>query len=104
MEVLKVAFLSSLTLEFISTLSIGLIAFELCLRLVVFENITFFSAFFILILAPDFYLSLKDLGSAFHAGRGSMGAAQKIADELTQEEQSISWGDCICLKVIPRQL
>ncbi|KMY48475.1 thiol reductant ABC exporter subunit CydD [Peribacillus loiseleuriae] len=92
MEVLKVAFLSSLTLEFISTLSIGLIAFELCIRLVVFKNISFFSAFFILILAPDFYLSLKDLGSAFHSGRGSMGAVQKIADELAQEEQSISWG------------
>jgi ATP-binding cassette subfamily C protein CydD len=92
MEVLKIAFLSSLTLEFISTLSIGLIAFELCLRLVVFENITFFSAFFILILAPDFYLSLKDLGSAFHAGRGSMGAAQKITDELTKEDQPHQWG------------
>lgn len=92
MEVLKIAFLSSLTLEFISTLSIGLIAFELCLRLVVFENITFFSAFFILILAPDFYLSLKDLGSAFHAGRGSMGAAQKIVDELTKVEHPIHWG------------
>jgi ATP-binding cassette, subfamily C, bacterial CydD len=92
MEVLKIAFLSSLTLEFISTLSIGLIAFELCLRLVVFENITFFSAFFILILAPDFYLSLKDLGSAFHAGRGSMGAAQKIIDELTKDEQPHQWG------------
>jgi ATP-binding cassette, subfamily C, bacterial CydD len=92
MEVLKIAFLSSLTLEFISTLSIGLIAFELCLRLVVFENITFFSAFFILILAPDFYLSLKDLGSAFHAGRGSMGAAQKITDELTKDDQPHQWG------------
>ncbi|MBA9026624.1 thiol reductant ABC exporter subunit CydD [Peribacillus huizhouensis] len=98
MEVLKIAFISSLTLEFISTLSIGLIAFELCLRLVVFKNISFFSAFFILILAPDFYLSLKDLGNAFHSGRGSKGAFQKVADELAQEERSILWGTVHLLK------
>ncbi len=92
MEVLKIAFLSSLMLEFISMLSIGLIALEVGLRLVVFQSITFFTAFFVLVLAPEFYLSLKELGSAFHTGRGSMAAAKKITDELAEKEQAVGWG------------
>ncbi|WP_404430378.1 thiol reductant ABC exporter subunit CydD [Sutcliffiella horikoshii] len=93
MEVLRIAFLSSLMLEFISMLAIGLIALEVGLQLVVFENVTFFTAFFVLVLAPEFYLYLKELGSAFHTGRGSMGAAKKVTDELTEEENPIEWGD-----------
>ncbi|WP_029270679.1 thiol reductant ABC exporter subunit CydD [Virgibacillus alimentarius] len=92
MEVLKIAFVSTLMLELISMLSIGLIALELSLRLIVFENIPFFTAFFILVLVPEFYISLKDLGSAFHTGRGSMGAAQKIQDELKIESEHVLWG------------
>ncbi|KAB7704696.1 thiol reductant ABC exporter subunit CydD [Bacillus aerolatus] len=92
MQVLKIAFLSSLSLEFISTLSIGMIALEAGLRLVVFENISFFTAFFVLVLAPEFYLSLKELGSAFHTGRGSMGAAKKITEELERTEMAVQWG------------
>jgi ATP-binding cassette subfamily C protein CydD len=93
MEVLRIAFLSSLMLEFISMLAIGLIALEVGLQLVVFENVTFFTAFFVLVLAPEFYLYLKELGSAFHTGRGSMGAAKKVTDELAEEEHPIEWGD-----------
>jgi len=44
-------------------------------------------------LAPEFYLYLKELGSAFHTGRGSMGAAKKVTDELAEEENPIAWGD-----------
>ena len=93
MEVLKVAFVSTLMMELISMLSIGLIALELSLRLIVFHNISFFTAFFMLILAPEFYVALKELGNAFHTGRGSMGAAQKIQDELVDSEQDVTWGE-----------
>ncbi|WP_085505683.1 thiol reductant ABC exporter subunit CydD [Thalassobacillus devorans] len=93
MEVLKLAFVSSLTLEFISMLSIGIIALEVGLRLIVFENISFFTAFFVLVLAPEFYTALKDLGSAFHTGRGSMGAADKITKELEEKENTVEWGE-----------
>ncbi|RBP04256.1 thiol reductant ABC exporter subunit CydD [Rossellomorea aquimaris] len=93
MEVLKTAFLSSLMLEFISMLSIGLIALEAGLRLVVFESISFFTAFFVLVLAPEFYLSLKELGQAFHTGRGSMGAAKKIMEELEEKDRPVQWGE-----------
>ncbi|OMP68185.1 thiol reductant ABC exporter subunit CydD [Domibacillus epiphyticus] len=92
MTILKIAFISTLMLEFISTLSIGLIALEVGLRLVVFENITFAAAFFVLVLAPEYYLSLKELGSAFHTGRSSMGAAKKVMDELAETEHSVIWG------------
>jgi len=93
MEVLKIAFVSTLMLELISMLSIGLIALELSLRLIVFQNISFFTAFFLLVLAPEFYVSLKELGNAFHTGRGSMGAAKKVQDELAEEAQGVLWGE-----------
>ncbi|UOE94573.1 thiol reductant ABC exporter subunit CydD [Alkalihalobacillus sp. LMS39] len=92
MNILKIAFTSSLMLEFISMLSIGLVALELGLRLVVFDSISFFAAFFILLLVPEFYSSLKELGSAFHAGRSSVGASEKIEEQLQQSEQRKSWG------------
>ncbi|MGM0844021.1 MAG: thiol reductant ABC exporter subunit CydD [Bacillota bacterium] len=93
MDVLKVAFISSLMLEYISMLGIGLIALELGLRLVVFESVTFFTAFFLLVLTPEFYGAIKELGSAFHTGRGSLGAANKIVAELDKEDFPIEWGE-----------
>jgi len=101
MEVLKVAFQNSLVLEFISMLSMGVIALELALRLIVFENITFLTAFFMLVLAPEFYTKLKDLGSAFHTGRGSMGAAKKLADELTETDNPVLWGAESLERLVP---
>ncbi|MCA1024240.1 thiol reductant ABC exporter subunit CydD [Halobacillus litoralis] len=93
MEVLKVAFVSSLMLEFISMLSIGLIALEIAIRLVVYESVSFFTAFFILILAPEFYLTLKEFGSAFHTGRGASGASKQLEQALSEEERSLDWGE-----------
>ncbi|MTH52151.1 thiol reductant ABC exporter subunit CydD [Bacillus mangrovi] len=104
MDVLKTAFASSLALEFIAMLSVGLIAFELGLQLVVFQNVSFFAAFFILILAPDFYLALRDLGSAFHAGRGSSGAASKISEELNARARLQAWGESGLLDSSPPEI
>ncbi|RXI97892.1 thiol reductant ABC exporter subunit CydD [Anaerobacillus alkaliphilus] len=104
MEVLKIAFVSSLMLEFISMLGIALIALELGLRLVVFQQLTFFTAFFVLLLAPEFYATFKELGSAFHAGRGSMGAAEKIVDELKQGSKVVEWGELELESKIPPKI
>ncbi|HSI67730.1 MAG TPA: thiol reductant ABC exporter subunit CydD [Planococcus sp. (in: firmicutes)] len=93
MEVLKSAFLSSLMLEYISMLSIGIIALEIGLQLVVFGNITFFTAFFVLILVPDFFNMLKELGSAFHTARGGVAAADQLFVELGKKSRTIGWGD-----------
>lgn len=92
MDILKIAFTSTLMLEFISTLSIGLIALEIGLRLVVFDSISFASAFFVLVLAPEYYTALKELGAAFHTGRGSLGASEKIKVELEKAGHPVLWG------------
>ncbi|MDA5561067.1 thiol reductant ABC exporter subunit CydD [Exiguobacterium sp. MMG028] len=92
MVVLKTAFLSGLMLEFISMLSTGVVALEVALQMVVWQNLTFFSGFLILVLAPEYYLAIKDLGSAFHTGRGSMGAADRIFEVLDAPDDRIEWG------------
>lgn len=93
MEVLKSAFLSSLMLEYISMLSIGIIALEIGLRLVVFDSISFFTAFFVLILVPDFFNLLKDFGSAFHTARGSVSAAAQLSAEFEKKHSPLTWGN-----------
>ncbi|WP_026690800.1 thiol reductant ABC exporter subunit CydD [Alteribacter aurantiacus] len=92
MNVLKVAFLSSLMLEFIAMLSIALIAVEVGLRLVIYESISFFTAFLVLTIAPEFFNTLKNLGAAFHSGRGSMAATKRIKEEIDEPEQPVIWG------------
>lgn len=92
MEVLKSAFLSSLMLEYISMLSMGIIALEIGLRLVVFDSLTFFTAFFVMILVPDFFNLLKEFGSAFHTGRSSSAAAGRLSEELTKEIEPVHFG------------
>ena len=93
MEVLKSAFLSSLSLEYISMLSMGIIALEIGLQLVLFDGVNFFTAFFVMILVPDFFNMLKDFGSAFHTARGSEAAANRLTAQLENESTPIIWGE-----------
>lgn len=93
MVVLKTAFTNSLALEFISMLSMGLIALEVAIRLIIFQDIHFFTGFLMLVLAPEFYNKLKELGSAFHTGSGSKGAFNKLKEELDAPETPLKWGE-----------
>lgn len=93
MDVLKIAFQNSLALEFIAMLSIGLVALEVAFRMIIFQNLSFYTGFLMLVLAPEFYTKLKDLGSAFHTGRGSMGAAKKLESELASTVKPVEWGE-----------
>ncbi|MGD8457267.1 MAG: thiol reductant ABC exporter subunit CydD [Anaerolineales bacterium] len=77
MNVLRVTFLSALVLELVGTLSTAVIAVEVGLRLLDF-NLGFSEAFFLLILAPEFYIPLRMLGLRFHAGMSGTTAARKI--------------------------
>lgn len=77
MSVLRVTFLSAFVLELISTLSIAVIAVEIGLRLLYFQ-ITFEQAFFILLVAPEFYLPLRNLGLRFHAAINGIEAYREI--------------------------
>ncbi|HEK6590127.1 TPA: ABC transporter ATP-binding protein/permease [Staphylococcus aureus] len=84
MRILRSAFLSGLMLEFISMLGIGLVALEATLNLVVFHNIDFKTEAIAIILAPEFYNAIKDLGQAFHTGKQSEGASDVVFEFLEQ--------------------
>jgi len=77
MNVLRVAFLSALVLELVSTISTAVVAVEIGLRLL-YAKMAFENALFILILAPEFYLPMRLLGTRFHAGMEGTAAAQRI--------------------------
>lgn len=80
MQVLRLTFLSALALELLSTLSTAIVAVEVGLRLL-YGRLSFEQAFFVLLLAPEFYLPLRLLGSRFHAGMAGLAAAERI-DEI----------------------
>ncbi|MDI6907118.1 MAG: thiol reductant ABC exporter subunit CydD [Thermoanaerobacterales bacterium] len=75
--ILRVAFLSALVLEFVATISTALVAVTVGIRLV-YARMPFEEAFFILLLAPEFYLPLRLLGGGFHAGMAGVSAAGRI--------------------------
>src|SRR5215212_118128 len=79
--VLRITFLSALALELLATLSTAIIAVEIGFRLL-YARMEFHQAFFILILAPEFYLPLRMLGTRFHAGMSGTTAAKRIFEIL----------------------
>jgi len=81
MNVLRVAFLSALVLELVSTLSTAVVAVQVGLRLL-YGWMFFEQALFVLILAPEFYLPLRLLGTRFHAGMSGAAAAKRIYEIL----------------------
>ncbi|NMW21887.1 MAG: thiol reductant ABC exporter subunit CydD [Chlorobiaceae bacterium] len=84
MRVLRIAFLSSLTLELIGTLGTAIIAVGIGLRIME-GKLAFQSALFVLLLTPDFYLPLRQLGTKFHAGMEGVSASKEIFAILDQE-------------------
>ena len=81
LAVLRLAFVSSFALELITTLSIALIAVSIGLRLMD-GGMTFKAAFFVLILAPQFYQPLREGGIAFHAAMDAATAEKALAPYL----------------------
>ena len=77
LKILKIAFLSAFSLEFIATISTAILAVEIGLRLVN-GKMEFLPAMTILILAPEFYIPLRNLGSAFHASVSGIEAMNDI--------------------------
>ena len=83
MRVLKIAFLSSLTLELVGTIGIAIVAVGIGLRMMD-GKLTFQHALFVLVLTPDFYLPLRQLGTKFHAGMEGVSASKEIFAILDQ--------------------
>ena len=77
MQVLRLTFLSALALEWLATLSVAVVAVEIGVRLLAGE-ISFEQAFFILVIAPEFYLPLRMVGLRFHASATGAAAAKNI--------------------------
>ena len=92
MDVLKLAFLSSAVLEFFTSISIALMAVYFGfshLGQIEFGTyntpLTLFTGFFCLILAPEFYQPLRDLGAYYHDRAAGIGAADAIVDFLESD-------------------
>ncbi len=85
LNVLKITFLSAFTLEMIATIATAVVAVEIGLRLL-YGWIDFQHAFFILLLAPEFYLPLRNLSMRYHAAMTGVTAAVSIYAVLDAPE------------------
>ena len=99
MKVLRVAFLSTAVLELFSSLSIALVAVYLGTTYLGYTHfglygqiLTLKQGLFILLLAPDFYLPLRELGRHYHARAEALGATQEILDILSRRPSTMSAG------------
>ena len=79
MDVLKISFLSAFVLELVATISIALLAVSFGLRLL-YSKMEFFDAFLLLLLAPELYLSIRQLGAKYHTAMNAKGAADALLD------------------------
>ncbi len=73
---LRVAFLSAFVLELFATLSVALVAVGIGLRLVT-GDLDLRTGLFVLVLAPEAYLPLRQLGAQFHASEEGLTAAER---------------------------
>ncbi len=83
MRTLRIAFLSSFALELLATLSVALVAVTIGMRLV-HGDLDLSTGLVILILAPEAYLPLRQVGAQYHAAAEGLAAAEEIFDVLEQ--------------------
>lgn len=81
LSVLRLAFLSSFTLEFFATVSIAVVAVIIGFRLY-WGQMEFIHGFYVLLLAPEFYLPLRNMGSTYHDRMEAIGAAEQLIQIL----------------------
>jgi ATP-binding cassette subfamily C protein CydD len=92
MSTLRVAFLSALVLEMLSTLAVALVAVEVGLRLLA-GGMRYETALFVLLLAPEAYLPLRAVGAQFHASMEGVTAAQSVFEVLDTPVPETTTGD-----------
>ncbi|WP_340615613.1 heme ABC transporter permease/ATP-binding protein CydD [Xenorhabdus entomophaga] len=101
MEVLRMAFLSSAVLEFFSAVSIAVVAVYFGFSYLgelhfgsYGMGVTLFAGFLALILAPEFFQPLRDLGTFYHAKAQAVGAAESLFTLLSSDgEQAATSGE-----------
>ncbi|RFU82531.1 thiol reductant ABC exporter subunit CydD [Streptomyces triticagri] len=81
MRTLRIAFLSSFALELLSTLSVALVAVTIGMRLVHGE-MDLYIGLLVLVLAPEAYLPIRQVGAQYHAAAEGLAAAEEIFQVL----------------------
>jgi ATP-binding cassette, subfamily C, bacterial CydD len=81
MTTLRVAFLSALALELTAAVATALVAVEIGLRLL-YGHVSYQTALLVLLLTPEAYLPLRNLGSQFHASTEGVTAARRAFEIL----------------------
>ena len=81
MSTLRIAFLSALVLELAATIATALVAVEVGLRLL-YGHIGYETALLVLLLTPEAYLPLRNLGAQFHASLEGVTAAGRAFEIL----------------------
>lgn len=82
MQTLKVAFLSGAVLEFITTLSVAIIAVEVGFRLL-FGHMDLTTGLLVIMIAPEVYQPLRQVGFHFHASANGAAAADAVFEVLS---------------------
>jgi len=92
MGILKIAFLSSFVLEFLASISIALVAVILGFRLY-YGDVDYIFALWVLLLAPEFYLPFRQLGTQYHAKMAGVSAAEDLIEVLNEPQIQASQQD-----------
>ncbi|MFD5902096.1 thiol reductant ABC exporter subunit CydD [Streptomyces microflavus] len=89
---LRIAFLSSFALELLATLSVALVAVTIGMRLVHGE-LDLYTGLVVLILAPEAYLPIRQVGAQYHAAAEGLSAAEEIFAVLETEPRGTGTED-----------
>ena len=81
MQALRVAFLSGAVLEFITTLSVAIVAVQVGFRLL-FGRMDLATALLVIMIAPEVYQPLRQVGFHFHASANGVAAANAVFEVL----------------------
>ncbi len=87
MSTLRITFLSSLILELVATVAVALVAVAIGLRLMN-GQLDLRAALFALVLAPEAFLPLRQLGANYHASAEGMAAAEQVFAVLEAPQAS----------------
>ncbi|MFD4337051.1 thiol reductant ABC exporter subunit CydD [Streptomyces anulatus] len=87
LRTLRIAFLSSFALELLATLSVALVAVTIGMRLVHGE-LDLYTGLVVLILAPEAYLPIRQVGAQYHAAAEGLSAAEEIFTVLETEPRA----------------
>ncbi|RNE49818.1 ABC transporter ATP-binding protein/permease [Corynebacterium alimapuense] len=86
MSVLRLAFLSSFALEFLATLSVALVAVSIGLRLVA-GDLSLAAGLIVLIVIPEVYNPVRQVGTKFHAAADGLAATTEILDLIENDNR-----------------